>query len=188
MSHRIVTIVSMAVAIGSLSLWAVEKHGGHTAGMIHRSSTADKPREGGQATFAALIEIVAALEADDHTDWHKVDIDGLRKHLVDMNHLMLNTDATTTINSENNIHFEIIGTDTSIPSIHRMVPAHSRFLEQSRGWRIEPEITNTGASVTVTVADSQAVERLNSLGFYGFMSLDSHHQAHHYQMALGHPH
>lgn len=188
MSHRIVTAVSIAIAVGSLSLWAVEKHGGHTPGMVHGKSTAGMPREGGQAAFAALIEIVATLEADDRTVWNKVDIDGLRKHLVDMHQLMLNTNAITTIDSEKKIHFEITGNDASIPSIHRMVPAHSQFLEQSRGWKIEPVINDSGATVTITVDDSRTKERLNALGFYGFMSLDSHHQAHHYQMAIGNSH
>jgi len=170
MSHRLITLGSVLVALVSLSLWAAEKHSGHTPGMNHGAMTNDgvQPQEGGQATFAALIEIVAMLEQDAETDWDTVDIDDLRVHLLDMNHLM--------------------GTEKSIPSIHRMAPAHSRFIEQSRGWKIEPELNDDGATLTITVEDAAALSRLSALGFYGFMSLDSHHQAHHYQMAIGGSH
>jgi len=190
MSHRLITLSSVLVALVSLSLWAAEKHNGHKPGMNHGSMTSDggAPQEGGQGTFAALIEIVELLEQDAETNWNNVDIDGLRAHLLDMNHLMLDTEATTFTIAEDKIRFDIRGTAASIPSIHRMVPAHSRYIEQSRGWTIEPELNSEGATLTITVEDTTLLSRLNALGFYGFMSLDSHHQAHHYQMAIGGSH
>ena len=189
MSHRLITLGSILVALVSLSLWAAEKHSGHTPGMNHGATTSNgQPREGGQATFAAIIEIVGILEQDAETDWGKVDINGLRAHLLDMNHLILDTEATTFILGDAQLQFNIRGTEKSIPSIHRMAPAHSRFIEQSRGWTIESELADDGATLTVTVEDAAALSRLNALGFYGFMSLDSHHQAHHYQMAIGNSH
>lgn len=190
MPHRVITLASILIALVSLSLWAAEKHSGHTPGMSHGTATnsGGQPQEGGQATFAALVEIVAMLEQDTETDWDTVDIDGLRAHLLDMNHLILDTEATTSILGDGQIQFDIRGTEKSIPSIHRMAPAHSRFIEQSRGWKIEPELSDDGATLTITVEDAAALSRLNALGFYGFMSLDSHHQAHHYQMAVGNSH
>lgn len=190
MPHRLITLASVLVALVSLSLLAVEKHDGHTSGMDHSAMTHNgiQPQEGGQATFAALIEIVAMLEQDTKTDWDTVDIDGLRAHLLDMNHLMLETQATTSTLGDAQIRFDITGAAASIPSIHRMVPAHSLFIEQSRGWKIEPELNDSGATLTITVDDAAWLNRLNALGFYGFMSLDSHHQAHHYQMAIGNSH
>ncbi|MDB4223431.1 hypothetical protein N9850_06635 [Granulosicoccus sp.] len=69
-----------------------------------------------------------------------------------------------------------------------MVPAHSQFIQQSRGWKIESVLIDDGAILTITVEDKATLSRINALGFYGFMSLDSHHQAHHYQMAMGKTH
>ena len=190
MPRRLITLASILIALVSLSLWAAEKHSGHTPGMSHGAATnsGGQPQEGGQATFAALVEIVAMLEQNAETDWDTVDINGLRTHLLDMNHLILGTEATTSILGDTQIRFDIRGTEKSIPSIHRMAPAHSRFIEQSRGWKIEPELSDDGATLTITVEDAAALSRLNALGFYGFMSLDSHHQAHHYQMAVGNSH
>lgn len=187
MSNRSITLGSVFVALASLSLWAAEKHRGHTPAMNHNTmiNTEAQPEEGGQATFAALNEIVSMLEQDTKTDWSAVDLDGLHAHLLDMNHLILNTETTKSILGDTQIQFDVQGTAESIPSIHRMVPAHSRFIAQSRGWVIEPELNDGGAILTITVADASTVNRINALGFYGFMSLDSHHQAHHYQMATG---
>jgi len=181
---------SVLVALISLSLWAAEKHSGHTSDMNHSTMNLDavQPQEGGQATFAAIIEIVAMLEQDTKTDWHIVDINELRAHLLDMNHLILETEATTSILEPTQIRFDILGTAASIPSIHRMVPAHSRFVEQSRGWKIAPELNDNGATLTISVEDDTSLNKLSALGFYGFMSLDSHHQAHHYQIAIGNSH
>lgn len=192
MLHRSIALGSVFVALVSLSLWAADKHSGHTPGMNHgamdHSAMANMQgqlEEGGQATFSALIEIVSMLEQDPNTDWNAVDLDGLRAHLLDMNYLILNTEATKSIIGDTQIQFDIRGTTLSIPSIHRMVPAHSHFISQSRGWTIEPELNDDGATLTITVEDSSTLNKLKALGFYGFMSLDSHHQAHHYQMAIG---
>jgi len=83
MPHRVITLASILIALVSLSLWAAEKHSGHTPGMSHGTATnsGGQPQEGGQATFAALVEIVAMLEQDTETDWDTVDIDGLRAHI-----------------------------------------------------------------------------------------------------------
>jgi len=152
------------------------------------SQNSKQPREGGHASFAALIEIVDMLEKDRKTDWDSVNIEDLREHLLDMNHLMLNTEATKSITGDTQIQFDVSGTTLSIPSIHRMVVAHSRYIEQSRGWAIEPVLNNLGASLIITLENPAALKRVNALGFYGFMSLDSHHQHHHYQIALGNSH
>lgn len=146
------------------------------------------PIEGGQSAFAALIEITALLEADDQTDWASVDLDGLRSHLLDMDQLMLSTQAVTEVIDSSTVRFTISGPKEAIPAIHRMVPAHARFIGQSRGWDIKPTLVDTGATVSISADSPTLVTRLKGLGFYGFMSLDSHHQAHHLQIAMGKSH
>lgn len=190
MLTRLTTVTSIFIALISLSLWAAEKHRMHSPDLNHNamSNAGGQPQESGQATFAALIEIVAMLERDPETDWSSVDIDGLRAHLMDMNHMMLFTGSTTSILDDTQIQFDIRGTEKSIPSIHRMVPAHASFIERSRGWKIKSILNENGATLTIDVDDPTALHRINSLGFYGFMALDSHHQAHHYQMAIGNSH
>lgn len=190
MMSKIVAVVSVLITIASLSLLAAEKHGAHSPQMSHDAapSRGSQPTEGGQAQFSAIIEIVSLLEANEETDWSSVDIDGLRSHLLDMDRLIRDTNAKTTTISDTQIQFTVMGSAESIPSIHRMAATHSKFIEQSRGWKISSDLNEKGATIQITVVEPETMTRLNALGFYGFMSLDSHHQAHHYQMAMGHSH
>ncbi len=188
MSRRFIALGTVAVAFILTGVWAFKNHQNHTPSMSHNAghSQGELPTQGGQATFAALIEIVGLLEEDAGTDWGAVDINGLRDHLLDMHHLMIDTNATQTVIDDRTIRFDIQGSPVSLRSIQRMVPAHAAFIEQSRGWAFVIESKDYGATLTISVEDTEALDKLTALGFYGFMSLDSHHQAHHYQMALGH--
>lgn len=105
-----------------------------------------------------------------------------------MNHLILNTEAKTSVTEDAQIRFDIRGSAASTPSIHRKVPAHSQFIDQSRGWIIGYELNDMGATITINANDKNQMSRIKALGFYGFKSLDSHHQAHHYQMSIGNSH
>lgn len=184
---------SVLLMVSLLGLWWVDRgtmpvhssaHSSHGT-TAHLSAS---PVESGQSAFAALIEIVDLLERDSDTDWKQVNIDQLRTHLRDMSRLVLDTEARTTIISSGQIRFDIQGSEMSAPAIHRMVPAHASYIRQSRGWTIETKSIANGASVTISVDDTATLEVLSALGFYGFMSLDSHHQAHHLLMAMGQEH
>ena len=61
------------------------------AGHDHHMGRA--PGEVGQGAFAAIQEIVGLLEADPSTDWSKVDIEALRRHLIDMGNVTLRADV-----------------------------------------------------------------------------------------------
>ena len=191
MLSKVITIASVFIAIAAVSSLAVDNHKGGAKSMNHGGaghSSANQPLEGGQSQFSALIEIVSILENDEKTDWSSVDIDALRSHLLDMNHLMLNSSATTTASGKDQIQYTVTGNTLSTPSIHRMAAAHSKFIEQSRGWSITSSLTENGAIIQIKADDSTIINRLQALGFYGFMSLDSHHQAHHLQIAMGKSH
>ena len=62
-------------------LWAQHRESNATR---HHPVQAAEPREAGQSAFAAVREIVGILEADPATDWSKVDVEALRRHLIDM--------------------------------------------------------------------------------------------------------
>ncbi|MGQ7843257.1 hypothetical protein ACUNV4_02190 [Granulosicoccus sp. 3-233] len=142
----------------------------------------------GQSTFAAMIEITALLDTDKDTHWATVDLDALHSHLVDMNQLMLLTQSFTEILDDSLIQFTVTGTAEAVAAIHRMVPAHARALRHSRHWDITVKLTDKGAILQITADSHSRLTRLKALGFYGFMSLDSHHQRHHLNIALGNGH
>ncbi len=183
-----IVTATLLVVVAVLS-HAQTQHGEHTPGMSHGPvSNQELPVEGGQSAFAAIIEIVALLESDPETNWATVSIDALQSHLRDMDNLMLSTSTRTDVIDMRMVQYSVEGAGQSLQAIQRMVPAHTRFVKQVRGWDIRTELTENGATIQVAVTKDLSVERLTALGFYGFMSLDSHHQAHHLQIALGKGH
>src|SRR4051812_25642188 len=100
------------------------------AGMDHRQmspastgGTAAEPKEPGQAAYAALGETVRILMADPTTDWSKVDVDALRRHLVDMDNVTTRA-AVTTTRLANGATFRVTGEGPVVSSIQRMTGSH----------------------------------------------------------------
>jgi len=137
----------IGVAAGSALILAsaglassMDQHQGHAGHRGHEAAELDLPIEGGQSAFAALAEIVALLEADPETDWSKVNIAGLRQHLVDMNELTLGAEATQTLETDQ-IVFSIRGEGKALRAIQAMVPAHARELDKMPQWSVSAETT-----------------------------------------------
>jgi hypothetical protein len=180
----------LAAAILAVPLVALAQT--HTPVMDHRAHAAaiEQPLAGmparpGQGAFAAIQEIVAILVADPNTDWSKVDIDGLRRHLVDMNNVTLYAEATTT-SAEKGVRFLVTGTGPVRESIRRMVKAHAETMSGTDGMTLVAEDHPEGAVMAVTVENPADLPKLKGLGFFGIMTLGMHHQAHHLMIAAGH--
>lgn len=142
--------------------------------------TMSGPQETGQSAFAALAEIVAILQADPETDWERVNIDDLRRHLVDMD--LLTTDAVVTRKPRpDGARFEIRGPPSVLKAVRAMVPAHAPFLAAETGWDVVTKDLEDGVALIV---DGDAAQ-IQGLGFFGLMTIGAHHQAHHLMMAKG---
>lgn len=175
---------------------ALAQGSGHThhAGMDHGPATvqADEarawPTEPGQAAFAAIQEIVTLLEADPATDWSRVDIEALRQHLIDMNHVTLDAQVASEA-IDDGARFTVTGMGAVRESIRRMVFAHAATMNGAGGWTFVATEHPDGAVLTVTVVDPEDVAKVRALGFIGIMTRGMHHQRHHLMIATGHaPH
>lgn len=159
----------------------------HVPGMNHNSSAmSDTPKvlptEPGQGAFAAISEIVAMLAADPETDWSKVNITGLRDHLVDMDGLVSDSVVTSRDISgglEMQLDLGVAGNDAA----SRMVPAHAPFVTADSGW--ESVVTQDGDQLIWRVTSTTATAQIRALGFFGLMATGDHHRAHHLAMAKG---
>ncbi len=139
--------------------------------------------EPGQGAFAAIAEIIVALEADPNTDWSTVDIAGLREHLRDMD--IVTIDSFATANPvPGGLEFFVTGDEGVFPSIQRMVLAHAGVMEGVGDWKYNAIELPNGASLTVTVPEAD-MAKLEALGFYGVLASGMHHQTHHWMMATG---
>lgn len=162
-----------------------QDHAGHT--MHHGAATSAAPvpvpTGGGQAAFAAIQEIVEILEADPTTDWSKVDIEALRRHLIDMDDVTLRAEVAAEP-IDGGMRFTVTGPGHVAGSIRRMVVAHAATMNGVDGWSFAASPTDAGAILTVHTPP-QDVAKLRGLGFVGVMTRGMHHQAHHLAIARG---
>lgn len=156
-------------------------HGGH---VMPNAAAAGQPTEPGDGAFAAIAEIVAILFADPETDWSRVDIDGLREHLVDMNQLVLGASVSSEPLSDG-LRMRIDTSGRPGEAAFRMVPAHGPVLAAETGW--QSEVASDGEEIvwTVTGADENAAALIQALGFFGLMATGDHHRAHHLALVRG---
>lgn len=148
--------------------------------MSHAPARASEP---GESAFAAIQEIVEILEADPKTDWSKVDIEALRRHLVDMNNVTLYADLRGEP-IEDGLRFVVTGVGPVIDSIRRMTLAHAATMNGVGGWSYQAEPIDGGAALTVKVP-AKDLPKLKALGFIGVMTRGMHHQMHHLMIARG---
>lgn len=142
------------------------------------------PRETGQSAFAAIQEIVALLEADPGTDWSKVDIEVLRRHLVDMDAVTLRAQVAAQP-VDGGARFVVTGEGDVAGSIRRMVFAHVATMDGANGWHLAAEDHAGGAIFTVTSPRAYDTVKIRALGFIGVMALGMHHQHHHLMLSRG---
>lgn len=155
-----------------------------SSALAQHAHTSDRPVETGQAQFAAIAEVVAALRDDPKTNWTKVNIKALRDHLVDMDNVTTKAMVERQINGLQ-ITFSITGDNSVEGSITRMVLAHSPMLQKATDWSVAAEKQSGGALMTVNVQTQDAMDRVAGLGFFGLLTIGAHHQQHHLMIAKG---
>lgn len=151
-----------------------------TAAQAQHAHSAAAPTEPGQSAFAAIAEIVAILRADPATDWSKVDVPALQRHLVDMD-LVTTGAVATTSRSDDAVVFKVTGPEPVVAALHRMAPAHAPVLDDETGWTTSVETRPDGIEMRI---EGEA-DMIAALGFHGVMAIGDHHRQHHLALALG---
>ena len=185
-----IILAGTAVVAGSAIALAQTIHADHGGGMDHAAHGQDRPAESalltepGQGAFAALSEVVRVLEADPNTNWSRVDLAGLRAHLVDMDRLISDTVVKET-ELPNGLSASSTGDVETTATLRRMVPAHAAQLAKDDRWRVEALEIEGGMELRVTSEDPAVIARIKGLGFFGLMASQDHHREHHLMMARG---
>ncbi len=145
------------------------------------------PKQGGQATFAAIQEIVRILDADPQTDWTRVNIEGLRRHLLDMDEVTMRAKVMQR-SVEGGFQAEVTGVGATKASIQRMVVDHSKMMGEDPRYVVRADSIASGVRLTVRVksaADTVGAARIRGLGVIGFLTEGDHHVRHHLAIARG---
>ncbi|MBJ3762542.1 hypothetical protein ILP92_07280 [Maribius pontilimi] len=179
---RLAAASTLAVAL-ALPTAPYAQNAVHSEGMIHGAPSATL-REPGQGAFAALSEVVRVLEADPKTDWPRVDLDGLRAHLVDMDLLATEAVAETT-EIAGGLTARATGGPEVLAALSRMVPAHADQLRGQTDWTVSAKVGDDHVALTVTSDDPGTTARIRALGFFGLMASQDHHRMHHLSIARG---
>lgn len=155
-----------------------------TMTMNHPTPATTTPTAPGQAAFGAVQEIVEMLQADPGTDWSKVDIDALRRHLIDMDEVTLRA-IVRKQPVDNGLRITVTGSGRTQEAIQRMVPDHAREISGMNGWVVGTRMLSNGVELTVTSINLAEAQKIRGLGFMGIMAQGGHHQVHHLAMAKG---
>ena len=145
---------------------------------------AGAPVQPGQGAFAAIQEIVGILEADPDTDWSKVDIEKLRRHLVDMDNVTVRASVSGEAMAKG-MRYTVSGEGAVADSIRRMALAHAETMDGAGGWHFAAAATADGAILIVESDDPEDAAMIRALGFIGAMTRGAHHQSHHLMIARG---
>lgn len=158
----------------------------HQHAMLDGTQAVAAELPAGQAAFAAIAAVVAALDADPSTDWSKVDIEALRRHLIDMDRVIMEA----RVDAEEipaGARFQVSGAGETAAAIRRMTLAHARALDALPEFDASASETTGGATLEVRAArgDAENAARIRGLGYAGLLTLGSHHGPHHLMIARG---
>jgi hypothetical protein len=177
----------LACALSALSVTALHAQAHeHTPGMTHPAPVA-APKEGGQAAFTSIAEIVRILDSDPRTDWSKVNIEALRQHLIDMDEVTMRASVRAEETAGGAI-FTVTGTGRTLDAIRRMTM--SRAATGTPDGSVKMSVVEVAGGVRFTAlagtpTDARAVARIRGLGFIGVVAIGDHHAPHHLGIANG---
>jgi hypothetical protein len=140
--------------------------------------------------FGAVQEVIRQLEADSTTDWSTVDMEALRRHLIDMNRVAMKVAVEEKAPIKGGVRLRVRPTTSAArASLERVLDAHPRMLRQEVGWAMEVVETDSSYVLRVTTNAPGEVPKLRALGYIGLLAYGQHHPRHHWHMVRGHdPH
>jgi hypothetical protein len=180
MKHFVAACVAGIALLATPALAQMEHgHGAHGA-----PGGVALPQAPGQGIFGAISEIVGILEGDPETDWSRVDIGALHRHLLDMDALVTQARVIEE-DIADGLRMRIARGGSGGEAAGRMVPAHAPFLNAETGWASTIEVEDDDIVWTVTAPSAVDVTKIRALGFFGLMATGGHHRRHHLAVARG---
>lgn len=142
--------------------------------------------EPGDAAFAAVAEVVRELSSRPDTDWSRVDLEALRRHLRDMRLFTLEAEVEEREEIPGGLRVTVTGTGPEASrAVRRALRAHAPMLERESGWDADVGVRGERTTLTVTSDRAGDVGKIRGLGYIGLMASGAHHRRHHWMIATG---
>ena len=181
------TTLSLLLCILALPASAQEQpHHNTHQGPHHDAMEQGELTEAGNSIFATVQEVIRRLQQDPDTDWSKVDLEGLRQHLLDMKDIAENVEVVDQRRMPNGVTLVVAPLTTRADeALERVLSAHPEQLRRETGWEMIVGRQGDQFRITTTSEDPDDTAIINGLGYIGLMAYGNHHQAHHWAMGSG---
>lgn len=142
--------------------------------------------EAGNDAFGTIQEVIKKLDNNLNTDWNKIDLEALRKHLQDMNDMTLNIEVISQTPIANGLE-SIVQPTTKRASfaLERVFAAHPVQLKIDTGWDMKVIKNNNQYTLVTTSENPEDIPKIRGLGYIGLMAYGNHHQPHHWAITTG---
>jgi len=144
----------------------------------------------GNDLFGTIQEVIRQLEADPDTDWSRVNLEVLRRHLRDMFEFSHNVDVLSQQPIDQGVRVVVTPlTQRAQAALDRVLVVHPRMLKNETGWDMRVNKSANRYEIVTTTSQASQIDKIRGLGYIGLMAYGMHHQSHHWAMATGkHPH
>lgn len=140
----------------------------------------------GNDVFGTIQEAVHKLEADSTTDWSKVNLEGLRQHLLDMKAFTEEVKVVEQKPIDKGIWIRVKPeTARAKGALKRMFSMHPAMLKQEKGWDMTAEKEGDDWVINCTTENTAEVAKVRGLGYIGLLAEGAHHQMHHWMIVKG---
>jgi len=139
------------------------------------------------ASLAVLAGLVARLEADPSTDWRRVDLEVVRRHLADLERVTLAAEVRAE-ELPGGVGLTVTGPDpASVAAIQRLLPERAARLAEARRWRVTTATLPEGLRVEIRSLDPREAGRIRALGLAGLLVAGPLDDAYLLSLARGEP-
>lgn len=184
---RFITSFFVILLMLATTVYAENAKSHSTRHEMHSSSVSSAPlKEAGNDAFGTIQEVIRKLNHDPKVDWSKVNLEALRRHLVDMNDMTLNVEVLSQQPLDKGVKLLMrASTLKSESALDRVFSVHPAQLKRETGWEMSVQKKEKIYTLTITTEKPDEVNKIKGLGYIGIMASGSHHQAHHWMMAKG---
>lgn len=138
-------------------------------------------------SLAVLAGLVARLEADPSTDWRRVDLEVVRRHLADLERVTLAAEVRAE-ELPGGVGLIVSGPDpATVAAIQRLLPERAVRLAEARRWRVTTATLPEGLRVEIRSLDPREAGRIRALGLAGLLVAGPLDDAYLLSLARGEP-